>query len=274
MVATGQARAGDRYRPLVSGVRGRGMCSDNICVRIRFLGPVRDLVGCESMDLRLQGRASVFSAVLVLLEKFPQLGERLSHYQFAVNFEYATGDTPLKDGDELALIPPVSGGSDGRETTGIFVKVTTEPIDLTSLFPLVSSPQAGAIVTFLGTVREFSHGKRVKTLRYEAYEPMATRELMCIAEEMVKQWRLCKIAIVHRTGVLSVGEISVAILVSSPHRSDAFEATRYAIERIKEVVPIWKQEHFVDGKIRWVEPEQGEWGESGITSHTHTRSEN
>jgi molybdopterin synthase catalytic subunit len=109
-------------------------------------------------------------------------------------------------------------------------------------------------VSFVGTVRELSHGKKVTALTYEAYEPMAKKELMRIAEEMMNRWQLCKVAIVHRTGTLSVGKISVAIVVSAPHRSDAFEAARYAIERIKEIVPIWKREHFEDGTSEFSTP--------------------
>ena len=221
-----------------------------IQVRIRFLGPAKDLAGCDELTLTLPERASVATAISELVAKFPQFRDHLLHYHFAVNLDYADERTSLKNGDELALIPPVSGGSSEAK---VFVDVSTEPIDLPSLFTFVSSPQAGAIVTFIGTVREFSRGKKVTALTYEAYEPMAKRELMRIAEEMLSHWQLCKIAIVHRTGTLSVGKVSVAILVSAPHRSDAFEAARFAIERIKEIVPIWKREHFEDGTSDWVE---------------------
>jgi molybdopterin synthase catalytic subunit len=227
------------------------MDGNEIKVRIRFLGPAKELTGCDEIVLTLPEGSSVANAISALLREFPKFSDRLNHYRFAVNFEYADEKTLLKDGDELALIPPVSGGS--SEAT-VWVDVSPEPIDLTSLFAFVASPQAGAIVTFVGTVRELSHGKKVTALTYEAYEPMAKKELMRIAEEMLNRWQLCKVAIVHRTGTLSVGKISVAIVVSAPHRSDAFEATRYAIERIKEIVPIWKREHFEDGTSEFSTP--------------------
>ncbi len=220
------------------------MSSNEIKVRTRFLGPAKELTGRDEMVLTLPRGSSVANAISALLREFPKFNDHINRYRFAVNFEYADENTLLKDGDELALIPPVSGGA---SEASVFVDVSPEPIDLTSLFAFVASPQAGAIVSFVGSVREFSRGKKVIALTYEAYEPMAKKELMRIAEEMLNRWQLCKVAIVHRTGTLSIGKISVAILVSAPHRSDAFDAARYAIERIKETVPIWKREHFDDG---------------------------
>jgi len=222
-----------------------------ICVRVRFFGPAKDLTGCEETFLKLPKGSSLSKAVETLLGVFPNLTERLNHYRFAVNADYADESTVLEDGDEIALIPPVSGGATGVETE-IMVKLTREQIDLASLFAFVSSPQAGAVVNFVGTVREFSSGKKVRGLTYEAYEPMAEKELLRIAKEMMERWRLCKVAIVHRIGELEVGEVAVAIFVSAPHRADAFEAARHAIERIKEIVPIWKREHFADGTSQWV----------------------
>lgn len=227
------------------------MSAEEIHVRVKFFGPAKDLTGCEEALLRLPRGSPLSRAISTLLDIFPNLTDRLSHYKFAVNADYADGNTVLEDGDEIALIPPVSGGAVEVETQ-VFVKLTRTPIELDSLFAFVSSPQAGAIVSFVGTVREVSYGKEVKELTYEAYEPMAEKELARIADEMMKRWQLCKVAIVHRIGELKVGEIAVAILVSAPHRADAFEATRHAIERIKEIVPIWKCEQFADGTSHWV----------------------
>ncbi|MCS7191757.1 MAG: molybdenum cofactor biosynthesis protein MoaE [Armatimonadetes bacterium] len=221
-----------------------------IKVRIRFLGPAKDLAGCDEVALNLPMGSSVSMAIEELVQILPALKDALPNYRFAVNAEYAEKETLLVDGDELAIIPPVSGGIVETDET-IFVKLTDEPIDVSNLLSFVASPQAGAIVTFLGTVREFSHDKSVLALTYEAYEPMATKELRRIAEEMKGKWQICKVAIVHRVGMLSVSEISVAIVASAPHRAEAFAATRYAIERIKEIVPIWKREHFADGTSCW-----------------------
>lgn len=227
------------------------MNAEKIQVRIRFFGPAKDLTDCEEMFLNLPKGSSLSEAIKTLSEIFPKLHERLHHYRFAVNADYADENTLLKEGDEVALIPPVSGGAIETETE-VLVKLTREPIELEPLFAFISSSQAGAVVTFIGTVREFSHGKKVKALTYEAYEPMAEKELRRIADEMMQRWQLCKVAIVHRVGKLEIGEIAVAIFVSAPHRADAFAAARHAIERIKEVVPIWKREHFADGTSQWV----------------------
>ncbi len=226
------------------------MGTEKIKIRVLFLGPAKDLTNCQETVLDLPQGSSVSKAIDLLSQLFPPLKSQLHHYRFAVNAEYADSENLLTDGDELAIIPPVSGGTFDVETK-IFVKLTDKPIEFSELLSFVASPNAGAIVSFIGTVREFSHGKGVVALTYEAYEPMATKELGRIAEEMVKGWQLCKVAIVHRVGKLSVGEISVAIVVSAPHRADAFAAARHAIERIKEIVPIWKQEHFTDGKSQW-----------------------
>lgn len=229
------------------------MSAEEIQVRVKFFGPAKDLTDCEEMILRLRKGSSLSEAKEKLLEIFPKLGERLHHYRFAINADYANENSLLEDGDEIALIPPVSGGA--IETgVEVVVKLTRERIELEPLFDFVSSPQAGAVVTFVGTVRETSHGKKVTSLTYEAYEPMAEKELQRIADEMMQRWQLCKVAIVHRIGELNVGEVAVAIFVSAPHRADAFAAARHAIERIKEIVPIWKREHFVDGTSQWVNP--------------------
>lgn len=227
------------------------MGTEKIKIRVLFLGPAKDLTNCQETVLDLPQGSSVSKAIDLLSQLFPPLKSQLHHYRFAVNAEYADSENLLTDGDELAIIPPVSGGTFDVETK-IFVKLTDKPIEFSELLSFVASPNAGAIVSFIGTVREFSHGKGVVALTYEAYEPMATKELGRIAEEMVKGWQLCKVAIVHRVGKLSVGEISVAIVVSAPHRADAFAAARHAIERIKEIVPIWKREQFADGTVQWV----------------------
>lgn len=227
------------------------MNGKEIQVRVKFFGPAKDLTGCEEILLNLPEGSSLSAAIKVLLEILPKLRERLHHYRFAVNTNYADENTLLEDGDEVALIPPVSGGAIEAEAKTL-VRLTREPIELKALLDFVSSPQAGAVVTFVGTVRETSHGRKVTSLTYEAYEPMAEKELQRIADEMMQRWQLCKVAIVHRIGELNVGEVAVAVFVSAPHRVDAFAAARHAIERIKEIVPIWKREHFSNGTSQWV----------------------
>lgn len=158
-----------------------------------------------------------------------------------VNQSYAAPDKTLQDGDEVAFIPPVSGGAPSM------FRVQEGPIDAREVETLVLDPGAGAVVTFSGTVRDHGRGQRVSLLEYEAYAPAAERMMAQVGDEIAARWPVIKIAMVHRTGALPVGEVSVVIAISSAHRDAAFEASRYAIERLKEIVPIWKKEHYDDG---------------------------
>jgi len=175
----------------------------------------------------------------------PRLAGLKRSVMLMVNQEYVSADHRLRDGDELALIPPVSGGDGGH------FRVTTEPLDAREVEAAVAGPESGAIVTFTGTVRDNARGKGVRALDYEAYPPAAEKMLARIGEEIRGRWRIERVAIVHRYGLLQVGEASVVIAVASAHRDEAFLACRYAIERIKEIVPIWKKEHYSDGAV-WV----------------------
>lgn len=162
-----------------------------------------------------------------------------------VNQEYTPPTTVLNDGDELAFIPPVSGGSPG------LFRVVETPLEVNDVIRAVATPGAGAIVTFTGTVRDHSLGKAVTALTYEAYPAAAEKMLTRIGAEIAERWPVCQAAIVHRTGRLAIGEASVVIAVSAPHRHAAFEACEYAIVRLKEIVPIWKQEAYTDGAV-WI----------------------
>lgn len=158
-----------------------------------------------------------------------------------VNQNYVTGDHCLQSGDEVALIPPVSGGAPPEFT------VQSEALDPRVTEALVARPEAGATVTFIGTVRDHGRGKPVTHLEYEAYEAAAEMGMAEIGEEIRARWPVAGVAIAHRVGSLAIGEASVVICVSSAHRDAAFAACQYAIERIKEIVPIWKKEHYADG---------------------------
>ncbi|MFV0441935.1 MAG: molybdenum cofactor biosynthesis protein MoaE [Planctomycetaceae bacterium] len=135
------------------------------------------------------------------------------------------------------------------------IELTDAPIDCSRVLTSVQTTDAGAVVLFLGTVREFTHGKQTTQLQYDAYRPMASAKLQELANEAATRWPLHKVAIFHRLGALALGDVSVAVAVSTAHRPDAFEAGRYLIDRLKEVVPIWKQEHWSDGSSEWVHPE-------------------
>jgi molybdopterin synthase catalytic subunit len=158
-----------------------------------------------------------------------------------VNKAYVTHDHELRDGDELALIPPVSGGGQAR------FSIQTDALDPRFTESLVAHPGAGAIATFIGTVRDHGRGRAVTHLEYEAYAPAAELTMAQVGDEIRERWGIDHVAIIHRVGSLTVGEASVVISVASAHRDAAFEACRYAIERIKEIVPIWKKEHYADG---------------------------
>ena len=184
-----------------------------------------------------------------LLSEFPALGGHTTGVGFAVNQEYVAADFRPHDRDEVAFIPPVSGGADAPWVGPISIGLA--PVDVPALEAAVAAPGAGGAVTFVGTTRRDNVGRVVLRLEYEAYEPMALREMRKLAHEAGERFGIVRIAIQHRIGVVEIGEISVAIAVSAAHRAEAFEACRFAIDRLKEVVPIWKKEYFEGGEI-WV----------------------
>ena len=170
------------------------------------------------------------------------LGDEPDGLLYAVNREYADAHRPLADGDEVALIPPVSGGS---------FRLSAEPLDLDAAVREVETEDAGAVATFVGTVRRRSRGRVVLHLDYEAYEEMAEEVMATIAGELERRYQLCKVAIHHRVGRVGVGEPSVVIAVSAPHRADALAACREAIDTLKETVPLWKKEVYEGGE-QWL----------------------
>jgi MoaE-MoaD fusion protein len=170
------------------------------------------------------------------------LGDEPGGLLYAVNREYADTDRMLADGDEVALIPPVSGGA---------FRLSAEPLSLDDVVDEVRSDQAGAIATFVGTTRVHSRDRTVRHLDYEAYEEMAEQVMAQIAAELIGRYELCAIAIHHRTGQVEIGEASVMIAVSAPHRQDALAACRDAIDTLKERVPLWKKEVYEGGE-EWI----------------------
>jgi molybdopterin synthase catalytic subunit len=170
----------------------------------------------------------------------------------------------LADGDEVALLPPVSGGVDLYE-------ITESPVSLDALVAAVGQNTSGAVASFLGIVREFARGRQVRSLEYDAYPEMATATMRRIGEEIRSRWPVDRIAIVHRIGRLAIGEASVAIAISSPHRREALEACAYAIERLKEIVPIWKKEIWTDG-AEWIGSSVDEYQERKLEAEARGRS--
>ena len=212
-----------------------------IRVRVRLFAMLRERAGRSSVDVELADGATAGDvwASLGIGEEPPALG-------LAVNRAYADRSTALADGDEVAFIPPVSGGA-----IEPYVELTDDPIDLGALVARVAHSGAGAIATFSGTVRDHSRERDVQRLEYEIYAEMAIRELGRIAHEVAERHALLAIGVVHRAGVCEIGETTVAIACSAPHRAQALEACRETIDALKKSVPIWKREVYRDGAA-WI----------------------
>jgi molybdopterin converting factor subunit 1 len=229
-----------------------------IKVRVLFFGAARDAVGHEQIDVELESPIDADGARTKLLSSYPSLQRFGKSLLFAVNQEYVQNDRELSEGDELAVFPPVSGGSASKEDAGKmpalpdFFELTTGPIDVGAVARQVVLAKCGATVTLDGYAREWTKGRRTLYLVYEAYEPMALSEMKRLGAQAREKFDIAHIGIVHRTGRLEIGETSVVISVSAPHRRAAFEACEWAIRELKRTVPIWKKEVFEDGEV-WVE---------------------
>ncbi len=220
--------------------------SDAVKVRVLFFGAARDVVDQNPLELSLAAPATVSTAFQSLVAKFSELERFGRSLLFAVNQEYATPDTMLKENDELAVFPPVSGGSHD------FFELTTEPIDVGAVARRVVLPECGATVTLDGYAREWTKGKHTLYLVYEAYDSMALTEMQRLGVEAHERFDIAHLGIVHRTGRLEIGETSVVIAASAPHRQAAFQACEWAIKELKRTVPIWKKEVFENGEV-WVD---------------------
>lgn len=216
-------------------------------INVLFFGAAREVVDQNPLHLTVTTNepTTVARAFQQLVEKYPALERFGRSLLFAVNQEYATLDTELKDNDELAIFPPVSGGNHD------FFELTTEPIDVGSVARRVVLPECGATVTLDGFAREWTKGKQTQYLVYEAYDGMALSEMQRLGAEAHQRFDIAHIGIVHRTGKLEIGETSVVLSVSAPHRKAAFEACEWAIRELKRTVPIWKKEVYADGET-WV----------------------
>ncbi len=217
---------------------------------IRFFATLRERARASELVREFPEGTTVAEIWARLKEEFPALAGYRDAVGFAVNHEYVEGGYRPRAGDEVAFIPPVSGGAGDPPWLGP-VRIVRGPIDVAEIERVAADPGAGAICTFAGTTRQVNAGRRVIRLEYEAYEPMALSEMRKLAVEAGRRWKIVRIAITHRIGVVDTGETSVAISVSAAHRAEAFEACRFAIDRLKEIVPIWKKEHFEGGEI-WV----------------------
>jgi molybdopterin synthase catalytic subunit len=219
-------------------------------VNVLFFGMAHDLTGVAQEQVEMPEGGSLGELWGKCEARFPRLAEIAGSLVAAVNQEITDRSRPLRDGDEVAFLPPVSGGADDD-----FCRLTRDPIPTHDLSRQLKAPADGAVVVFEGIVRDNSRGKKTLYLEYEAYEPMALQKMEEIRSAVKQNFSVDRVGIIHRLGRLEIGEASVAILVTSAHRKAAFEACHYAIDRLKQIVPIWKKEYFEDGAV-WAEGEQ------------------
>jgi len=227
-------------------------------VRLRYFARMREDLGRSEETREVEPGTTVAALVDSLIAENPSLAGMAPALMVMVNEDYVTPGQILADGDEIAIVPPVSGGAApgpgqdlGNDEMPPRFAVVPDLLDPRLVESLVASPAAGALVTFTGSVRDHARGQAVSALDYEAYAPAAVKMLARIGDEIAGRWGIDRVAIWHRTGLLGVGEASVVIAVASAHREEAFAACQYAIERLKQIVPIWKKEHYAGGAV-WI----------------------
>ncbi len=219
-------------------------------IHIRFFGPARDLARTAELSLDVEDNTTVGQIAGVIGENYPELGRAVG-IRLAVNREYVALDRVLQDRDEVAVIPPVSGGAELPR-----VSLTNDPIDLDALTAELQSHEAGAVANFVGTVRAETQGdKELRALDYAAYEDMAIEQMRSIRRRAGEKYSILDAAIVHRLGRVPLGEASIAVIVVAAHRDAAFEALRYIVDAVKTDAPIWKKDHWSDGSESWVTPQ-------------------
>jgi len=223
-----------------------------IAVRTRLFARLRELArGAETETLELAAGSTLTDVYEALRLRHPALPGREA-VRAALNQEFTDWSATVADADEVAFIPPVSGGAHG---VGVLFELTVDPLDARRLEAAVAHKSAGAICTFTGVVRDSSRGRSVTHLDYEAYAEMATAQMRKIGDEIAERWPEARVAMAHRTGRLEIGEASVVVVVSCPHRAEAIAACKWGIDRLKESVPIWKKEHAADGTY-WIEGDE------------------
>jgi MoaE-MoaD fusion protein len=237
-------------------------------VKVLFFGMLKDVVGRTEEEIEVPGSGRLDGIFDHYAERFPRIREMARSIVLAQNHEFADLSAVVKEGDEIAFLPPVSGGAGSCYSheileDGHFFALTRHTIETRSLIDGLLRGEAGAVISFEGVVRNNTKGRSTRCLDYECYEPMAIKMIAEIGLDIAARFAIDRIAMVHRLGRLLVGETSVLILVTAPHRKAAFEASIEGINRLKRLVPIWKKEYFVDGEV-WVE---GEWDENAPVAH-------
>jgi MoaE-MoaD fusion protein len=227
-------------------------------VQVLYFGVLKELAGKSGDALDLPQDATVLDLLAICKTQIPNLTSAIASIAVAVNQQYASAETRLKADDEVALLPPVSGGSqlDGEEPAGRrrYASIVREPIDSANILAKIKHGEDGAAVVFEGVVRNQTRGRKTLYLDYEAYEEMALQQMEDLARQSLKQFQIRDVALNHRLGRLEIGETSVFIVVVSAHRAAAFDACRWLIDTLKRTVPIWKKEYFEDGAV-WADGE-------------------
>jgi MoaE-MoaD fusion protein len=237
-------------------------------VRVLYLGMLKDVAGREKEELHLPDSARLGELFSELQLRIPELGDLGGAIALAVNYEYSGPATQLQENDEVALLPPVSGGNVGSEKVkdehptaetplpliSRHARIVTEPINSLAILTALKRPQDGAVAIFDGIVRDNSRGRRTLHLEYSAYDRMALRQMELLAEQALARFDIRDLRVAHRVGGLQIGETSVYIAVAAAHRGAAFDACRWLIDALKTTVPIWKKEFFADGAV-WADGE-------------------
>ncbi len=237
-------------------------------MRVLFFGVLKDIVGSSEESLDVEPDSTLASLFERYSERFETLRDKRPSILFARNREFATPEIVLAENDEVAFLPPVSGGSGPviRDPSGHVFAITREAIDSQAFARSIQRPEDGAVVVFEGVVRNNTKGRGTDHLEYECYEQMAVEQMARIGQQIATQFAIGRIGVIHRLGRLQVGEASVTVVTTAPHRKAAFEAAFEGINRLKREVPIWKKEFFTDGAV-WVD---GEWDDrllAGSSAH-------
>ncbi len=232
-------------------------------VKVRYFGMTKEIAGRDHEVVELGDGLSAGDLFVLLQQRFPKLDAFRGSIALAVNLEYSDGKTVLRDNDEVALIPPVSGGATTNKPSAAeaalpllseHAQIVSEAIPTAPILAAIKRPEDGAVAVFDGIVRDNSRGRRTLYLAYSAYEPMALRQMEQLAKQALGRFAIRDVRIVHRLGRLQIGESSVYIAVAAAHRAAAFDACRWLIDTLKTTVPIWKKEYFQDGAV-WADGE-------------------
>src|SRR3954454_21074649 len=225
-------------------------------VRLLYLGMLKEVAGTSAEAVELPEACTAGDLWSQVANRFPKMKGYERSIAISVNQEFAARSTVLQDGDEVGLLPPVSGGVDSAsaELVSEHCRIQRERIDSEAILKAIKHPEDGAVTLFDGIVRNNTRGRRTLYLNYEAYEGMALKQMEALAQHALANYKVRDVRLVHRLGMLEIGESSVLIVVASGHRGAAFDACRYLIDTLKKQVPIWKKEYFEDGAV-WADGE-------------------